>query len=78
MFIYQFQQSDGYYSEILTHKEKFSIEELKSMCEEINVEGPYTLEKKTNWLIEHKGFEKVSYTQIDMHDYEAQERGLEE
>ncbi len=77
MFIYQFQQSDGYYSEILIHKEKFSVEELESICEEIDVEGPYTLDKKTNWLIEHKGFEKADYTLMDFYDG-AYERGSKE
>lgn len=78
MFIYQFEQSSGYYSEILTHKEKFSAEELESICKEIDVEGPYDLDKKINWLIEHKGFERVNYMLVDLDEYYVQERGSNE
>lgn len=77
MFIYQFTQSDGYYSEILLHKEKFTPEELENICEGIDVEAPFDLDKKCNWLIEYKGFEKVGYTIMDLYDG-AYERGLKE
>lgn len=74
MYIYLFEESDGYYSRILLHKEKFSSDELESMCEEIEVEIPLTIDKKCDWLIENKSFEKVSYTQINLHGFEAVER----
>lgn len=75
MFTYHFEQSDGYFSRILSHEKKFTPEEIIEISEEIP-SFKRNLDEKCKWLIENKGFKKVSYMAVDLDGVYAEERSV--
>lgn len=75
MFTYHFEQSDGYFSRILSHEMKFTPEEIVEISKEIPL-LIRNLDEKCKWLIENKGFKGVRYMAVDLDGVHAEERSV--